>query len=144
MGAFGRHFSSQGRQDRPKIATRAAQEPPRSSPETPRAAQDRPKNPPKTPKGCRRQIWLLFGSLLLPFGSRFGFILLLFGCFLTLFRSTFQQHAYSIPTTFPQHSYSILLYLIRLSRLLAAFRPAIQSQAPFRGGGGKSPAGRPQ
>ena len=118
FGSFCLPWASQGRQDRPKIATRAAQEPPRSSPETPRAAQDRPKTSSRSPQD-RPKIALRppraaqdrFGFLLAPF----PFLLapswlhlapfwLVFLIILGYIPAACLQHPNGIPTAFLQHS----------------------------------------
>ena len=137
----------QGRQDRPKIGTRAAQEPPRSSPETPRAAQDRPKTPPRAPQDSQGlpetdlvSFWLPFAYFWLPFCLHFASFWLLFGISLGYFPAARLQHSNDIPTTFLQHSY-LFVWPFHIN---CSFSPSNPKVGPIKGGGGISPAGRPK
>ena len=104
FGSFCLSWASQGRQDRHKSGPRPAKFQPRGAKSRPKTAPRPRPRAPQDSHGLQKTDLAPFCSLLLPFGSRVGFMLLLFGCFLRLFQSTFQQHAYSIPTAFPQHS----------------------------------------
>ena len=107
FGAFCLSWASHGRQDRLKIAIRAAQEPPRSSPETPRAAQDGPKTPPRASQDSQRLQQDRFGFLLAPFCFLLAPVLASC-CFpLVAFWHCFGILSCRTPTAFQRHSHNI-------------------------------------
>ena len=107
FSSFCPSWAPQGRQDRPKIATRAAQDPPRSSPETPRAAQDHPKTPPKSAPRLPRTAEHGFCSFLAHFCFLLAPVLASFCFFFVVFYHYFEVLSNSMPTAFQQHSRNI-------------------------------------